>query len=157
SNSFILNVGNDRPNITPVVCRMAGGESDFAALDFLLDEVNEGKSLIRTMVFFNTRDVARRACLYIKNRLLEDSSYRDQIFSMWVTKSTTAKRKIMQRFRSGRIVILFATEVAGMGMDLGDIRRVVQYMIPSKLTQWTQHAGRCGRDGQPAIAILLVE
>ncbi len=42
-------------------------------------------------------------------------------------------------------------------MDLGDVRRVVQYMIPRKLTQWTQHAGRCGRDGEPAIAILLVE
>ena len=42
-------------------------------------------------------------------------------------------------------------------MDLGDIRRVVQFMITRKLTQWTQHAGRCGRDGQPAIAILLVE
>jgi superfamily II DNA helicase RecQ len=42
-------------------------------------------------------------------------------------------------------------------MDLGDIRRVVQYMIPKTLTQYTQHAGRCGRDGKPALAILLVE
>ena len=42
-------------------------------------------------------------------------------------------------------------------MDLGDIRRIVQYMIPQRLTQWTQHAGRCGRDGKPALAILLVE
>ncbi len=114
SNSFILNVGNDRSNITPLVIRMTGGESDYAALDFLLDEVQEGKDLVRTMVFCNTRDTARRACQYIKSKLPEDSPYRDQICSMWATKSTTAKRKIMRRFRDGRIKILFATEVAGM-------------------------------------------
>ena len=113
-NSFILNVGNDRPNITTVVCRMAGGESDYEALDFLLDEAKEGKPLIRTIVFFNTQNTARRACQYIRRKLPADSPYREQLFSMWATKSTIAKRKIMRRFREGRINILFATEVAGM-------------------------------------------
>ena len=113
-NSFILNVGNDRPNITMVVSRMAGGETDFEALDFLLDEAREEKPLIRTMVFFNTRNCARLACQYIKRKLPQDSPYRDEIFGMWATKSAIAKRKIMQRFRDCKIKILFSTEVAGM-------------------------------------------
>lgn len=112
--SFVLNVGNDRPNITTAVVRMAGGQSDYEALDFLLDEVAEGKPLVRTMVFVNTRDAARRACQYLKSKLPEDSPYREQLYSMWATKSAVAKRKIMDRFRDGRIMILFATEVAGM-------------------------------------------
>ncbi|KAI0694459.1 P-loop containing nucleoside triphosphate hydrolase protein [Cytidiella melzeri] len=138
SNSFILNVGNNRSNLTTVVCRMVGGEKDFAALDFLVDEVAEGKPLVRTMVFLNSRDTARRACNYVKSKLPEDSPYQEQIFAMWATKSARAKRKIMKQFRTGKIIILFATEVAGMGIDLGDIQRIVQYLIPQKLTQFTQ-------------------
>ena len=83
-------------------------------LDFLLDEAREGKPLIRTMVFFNTRNCARLACQYIKRKLAVDSPYRSQIFAIWATKSAIAKRKIMDRFSTGKIIILFATEVAGM-------------------------------------------
>ncbi|KAI0686261.1 P-loop containing nucleoside triphosphate hydrolase protein, partial [Cytidiella melzeri] len=156
-NTFILNVGNDRANITPIICRTVASDNDFEALEFLLDEVDEDRPLIRTMVFFKTRDLARRAGQYIKGKLPDNSPYRDQIFSMWATKSSEAKRKIMKRFCDGKIRILFATEVAKMGMDLGDIRRVVQFMIPEMLTQFTQHAGRAGRDSAPAIVVLLVE
>ena len=42
-------------------------------------------------------------------------------------------------------------------MHLPDVRRVVQYMIPQQLVQWTQHAGKCGQDGKPSMAILFVE
>ncbi|KAI0693993.1 P-loop containing nucleoside triphosphate hydrolase protein, partial [Cytidiella melzeri] len=156
-NTFMLNVGNNRPNLTPDVCCMAGGENNFEALDFLLDEVDGDKPLVHTMVFFKTRDLACQAGQYIKSKLPEDSLYCLQVFSLWATKSCPAKRKIMKRFCDRKIMVLFATEVAGMGMDLGHIQRVVQYMIPDTLTQFTQHAGRAGRDGAPAMVILLVE
>jgi superfamily II DNA helicase RecQ len=112
NNSFILNVGNDRPNITMVVCRMVGGESDFEALDFLLDEAIEGKPLIRTVVFFNSEDLTCRALQYIKHKLPSDSPYQGQISGIWATRSHHAKQIITDRFYSGKITILFATEVA---------------------------------------------
>ncbi|KAI0695835.1 P-loop containing nucleoside triphosphate hydrolase protein, partial [Cytidiella melzeri] len=151
-NSFILNCGNDRANLTTIVCKMVGGENDFPALDFLLDEVAEHKPLVRTTVFFNTRDTTRRA-----EKLPLDSPYRQQIFSMWATKSPRAKHKIIRRFREGKINVLLATEVAGLGIDFGNVRRSVQYLAPRKLSEFTQHVGRAGRDGKPALAILLVE
>lgn len=112
--SFILNIGNDRPNITTVVCRLAGSKSNFEVLDFLLDEVREKKPLIRTLVFFNTRDCAQRAYKYIKSKLPGDSPYLSQIFSIWGTKSDIAKRKIMNMFSLNKIVILFATKAMGV-------------------------------------------
>ena len=42
-------------------------------------------------------------------------------------------------------------------MDIPDIERVVQYMVPLSLSICTQRFGRAGRSGQPAIAILLTE
>lgn len=57
-NTFTLNLGNQRHNITQIVCRLPGKGRDFEALDFLLDEAREGKDLIRTIIYVNTRDLA---------------------------------------------------------------------------------------------------
>lgn len=43
------------------------------------------------------------------------------------------------------------------GMDIPDIDRVVQFMVPKSLCVWLQRYGRAGRAGQPSVVILLVE
>ena len=42
-------------------------------------------------------------------------------------------------------------------MDIADIIRVVQFLLPSSLSVWIQRYGRVGRAGQFSIVILLVE
>ena len=42
-------------------------------------------------------------------------------------------------------------------MDIPDVSHVIQFMVPPTLSVWTQHLGRAGRSGEPAIVILLVE
>lgn len=42
-------------------------------------------------------------------------------------------------------------------MDIPDIERVIQFMLPLSLSTLIQRFGRAGRSGQPALAILLVE
>jgi superfamily II DNA helicase RecQ len=42
-------------------------------------------------------------------------------------------------------------------MDIQDVSRVIQFMVPPSLSVWTQRLGRAGRAGEPAIVILLVE
>jgi superfamily II DNA/RNA helicase len=43
------------------------------------------------------------------------------------------------------------------GMDIPDIERVIQFMVPSSLSVCIQRFGRAGRSGQASIAILLAE
>lgn len=42
-------------------------------------------------------------------------------------------------------------------MDIGDIERIAQFLVPTSLSVWMQRYGRAGRDGRAATAILLVE
>ncbi|TFY50090.1 hypothetical protein EVJ58_g11198 [Rhodofomes roseus] len=155
NTTYIVNLGNDRTNITPLVVEMKGGASDLAALDFTIREAHAGGGLVKTIIFFNTRDLAYRAYRHLKELLPDE--YKTKIDFLHSMRGDSTKRRVMQQFRDNEVSILCATEAAGMGLDIGDIRRVIQFMVPTSLSQWLQRYGRAGRDGRPAIAILLIE
>ena len=55
----------------------------------------------------------------------------------------------------GRIRVMIATNAFGMGIDKADVRSVVHIDIPDSLEAYFQEAGRGGRDGEKAYAVLL--
>ena len=60
-----------------------------------------------------------------------------------------------EAFMEGRVGVLVATVAFGMGVDKGDIRFVFHHDPSSSLENYSQEAGRAGRDGRPARCVLL--
>lgn len=70
---------------------------------------------------------------------------------------TNAKRaKSQSLWNQNKIDVIVATNAFGMGIDKGDVTAVMHYEAPPTLEDYYQEAGRAGRNGKRAYAILLV-
>lgn len=67
------------------------------------------------------------------------------------------RSQIQDDFIGGRLDTVVATNAFGMGIDRADVRRVIHFNLPSTLEAYYQEAGRAGRDGEPARAVLLYD
>ena len=60
-----------------------------------------------------------------------------------------------QRWQEGKVDVMVATNAFGMGIDKSDVRYVIHLDLPDSIEAYFQEAGRAGRDGKQAYAIIL--
>lgn len=91
------------------------------------------------------------------DRLLEDMLRRKHAAAAIHGDLTQREReRTLERFRSGEIKILVATNLAARGLHIEDISHVINYDLPEDAETFTHRVGRTGRAGETGIAVTFV-
>ncbi len=67
--------------------------------------------------------------------------------------SQSRREKVLRDFRSGRLNLLVATDVAARGLDIEDLDAVFNYKLPQDAESYIHRIGRTGRAGKEGVAI----
>ncbi|MGY1623442.1 DEAD/DEAH box helicase [Geodermatophilus sp. SYSU D00965] len=68
-----------------------------------------------------------------------------------------AREQALRAFRSGKVDVLVATDVAARGIDVTGVSHVVNYQCPEDEKTYVHRIGRTGRAGQTGVAVTLVD
>ena len=103
----------------------------------------------RVMIFCNTKHMCQRLCDEYQRAGLDCDCLHGDI-------RQSQREKTMQRFRSGKLPVLIATDVASRGIDVDDVDCVINYDIPEENEYYVHRIGRTGRAKRKGIAWSLV-
>jgi len=100
----------------------------------------------KIMVFSNRRDQVRR---------LADNLYRNGIECGMLSGEIAQNQRVrtLDAFKSGKIKVLVATDVAGRGLHIDDVSHVINYTLPEEAEDYVHRIGRTGRAGAIGTSI----
>ncbi len=141
---IMVKTTDNRANIHQDIVKL-NGRNKSEVLCELLDR----QEVSKTLVFTRTKRGA-------------DALHRDlskinfQTAVLHGNKSQNQRQKSLEQFRSNRINILIATDVASRGIDIDDISHVINYDLPESYEAYIHRIGRTGRADKKGIALTFI-
>jgi superfamily II DNA/RNA helicase len=109
---------------------------------------SDGRGL--TMIFTRTKRAA--------DRVAEDLDFRGfAVAAVHGDLGQGARERALRAFRTGKIDVLVATDVAARGLDVIGVTHVINYDCPEDADTYTHRIGRTGRAGATGVAVTFVD
>jgi superfamily II DNA/RNA helicase len=108
----------------------------------------EGRGL--TMVFCRTKRTCDKVAADMVDRGFAAAAVHGDL-------GQGAREQALRAFRSGKIDVLVATDVAARGIDVPDVTHVINYQCPDEESTFLHRIGRTGRAGAKGVAVTFVD
>ena len=116
----------------------------------LLIEMLNDKKIKRALVFARTKYGANR----VSEKITKTGINADAIHG---NKSQNARQKALDKFRTGSIRVLVATDIAARGIDVEGITHVINFDLPNEPENYVHRIGRTARAGRQGVAISFCQ
>ncbi|OZM83704.1 DEAD/DEAH box helicase [Pseudonocardia sp. MH-G8] len=103
-----------------------------------------------TMIFARTKRTVQRVADDLADRGFAAAAVHGDL-------GQGAREQALRAFRSGKVDVLVATDVAARGIDVTDVTHVVNYQCPEDSKTYIHRIGRTGRAGKEGVAVTLVD
>jgi len=137
----------DRANLRISVTRKVDFGKD---LDAMCEQIRERGKVVPTIVYCSTIAEVVTLCGALKQRL-GDSTVQMYHGSM----ANVDRQEAHMAFLTSRSPVIVATTAFGMGIDKGDVRRIIHHGAPKTMEEYYQQIGRAGRDGVDSCVTLM--
>ncbi|MHA6780495.1 DEAD/DEAH box helicase [Pseudonocardia saturnea] len=108
----------------------------------------DGRGL--TMIFARTKRTVQRVADDLADRGFAAAAVHGDL-------GQGAREQALRAFRSGKVDVLVATDVAARGIDVTDVTHVINYQCPEDSKTYVHRIGRTGRAGKTGVAVTLVD
>ena len=116
----------------------------------LLTRVLQAKDRGLTMIFARTKRTVQRVADDLADRGFAAAAVHGDL-------GQGAREQALRAFRSGKVDVLVATDVAARGIDVTDVTHVINYQCPEDSKTYVHRIGRTGRAGKTGVAVTLVD
>ena len=143
-----LDVGSDRPNLLYITRILENPKNPILDIIKLLPNDLTAESLLDTIpkciFYFDSEDACRKAVQFIRKCLPDHLRRCVHAFSS--NMSELAKMRCWEFFSNGGYRIICATDAAGMGCNVSDVKYIVTFGMTKSLGTISQRWGRAGRN-----------
>ncbi len=116
----------------------------------LLTTLVKSKEASRTIVFARTKHGANRVAEHLRMEGMTAEAIHGN-------KSQSARQRALDEFRSGRVRILVATDIAARGIDVDGVTHVINFELPNEPESYVHRIGRTARAGRDGVALALCD
>ncbi|HKQ56098.1 MAG TPA: DEAD/DEAH box helicase, partial [Methyloceanibacter sp.] len=116
----------------------------------LLEALLADQAMDRVLVFTRTKRGADRVCRSLMQAGIS-------VAALHGNKAQNARVRALDDFRSGRVRVLVATDIAARGIDVPNISHVVNYELPNEPESYVHRIGRTARAGAGGAALSLCD